>query len=171
MTQKDEAGIQLNFKKFDFMAATSAYDDIEKVTANCNLQDNLQHASTSGTQSDKSPVRTQTNQLSLEQGGGTVEQNSLNVKETHAYHESLFHNLAAEVEKVNLFNCKMNETNAELTTKLARYKNQEKCFEISQEKYEKLKGDQNWFDTLLIPLLSEYKPKDKEDHGDDECDT
>ncbi|GJU48994.1 hypothetical protein Tco_1218549 [Tanacetum coccineum] len=33
------------------------------------------------------------------------------------------------------------------------------------------KGGQNWFDTLLIPLLSEYKPKDKEDHGDNECDT
>ncbi|GJY67566.1 hypothetical protein Tco_0469804 [Tanacetum coccineum] len=30
---------------------------------------------------------------------------------------------------------------------------------------------QNWFDTLLIPLLSEYKPKDKEDHGDNKCDT
>ncbi|GKB13215.1 hypothetical protein Tco_0847138 [Tanacetum coccineum] len=32
------------------------------------------------------------------------------------------------------------------------------------------KGGQNWFDTLLIPLLSEYKLKDKEDHGDNECD-
>ncbi|GJR89431.1 hypothetical protein Tco_0213442 [Tanacetum coccineum] len=32
-------------------------------------------------------------------------------------------------------------------------------------------GGQNWFDTLLIPLLSEYKPKDKADHGDNECDT
>ncbi|GJU90719.1 hypothetical protein Tco_1303142 [Tanacetum coccineum] len=30
---------------------------------------------------------------------------------------------------------------------------------------------QNWFDALLIPLLSEYKPKDKEYHGDNECDT
>nr|GEY00293.1 hypothetical protein [Tanacetum cinerariifolium] len=29
---------------------------------------------------------------------------------------------------------------------------------------------QNWFDTLLILLLSEYKPMDK-DHGDNECDT
>ncbi|GJR98760.1 hypothetical protein Tco_0270934 [Tanacetum coccineum] len=31
-------------------------------------------------------------------------------------------------------------------------------------------GCQNWFDTLLNPLLSEYKPKDKEIHGDNECD-
>nr|GEV08699.1 hypothetical protein [Tanacetum cinerariifolium] len=32
-------------------------------------------------------------------------------------------------------------------------------------------GGQNWFNTLLIPLLFEYKPMDKEDHGDNECDT
>ncbi|GJX84590.1 gag-pol polyprotein [Tanacetum coccineum] len=75
---------------------------------------------------------------SVEQGGGTVEQHSANVKETRAYHESLFHNLAAEVEKVISINLKMKEKNAELTTELARYKNQERCFEISQEKYDKL---------------------------------
>ncbi|GJW16466.1 hypothetical protein Tco_0020599 [Tanacetum coccineum] len=63
---------------------------------------------------------------SVEQGGGTVEQHSANVKETHAYHESLFHNLAAKVEKVNLVNRKMKEKNAELTTELSRYKNQER---------------------------------------------
>ncbi|GKB30502.1 hypothetical protein Tco_0869903 [Tanacetum coccineum] len=32
----------------------------------------------------------------------------------------------------------MKETNAKLTTELAIYKNQEKCFEINQEKYDKL---------------------------------
>ncbi|GJZ35647.1 hypothetical protein Tco_0581464 [Tanacetum coccineum] len=30
-------------------------------------------------------------------------------------------------------------------------------------------GCQNWLDTLLIPFLSESKPKDKENHGDNEC--
>ncbi|GJZ40624.1 hypothetical protein Tco_0587510 [Tanacetum coccineum] len=39
---------------------------------------------------------------SVEQGGGTVEQHSANVEETRAYHESLFHNLAVEVEKSQL---------------------------------------------------------------------
>ncbi|GKC46303.1 hypothetical protein Tco_1064025 [Tanacetum coccineum] len=33
------------------------------------------------------------------------------------------------------------------------------------------KGCQNWFDTLLTPLLSEYNLEDKEDHRDNECDT
>nr|GEX00239.1 putative reverse transcriptase domain-containing protein [Tanacetum cinerariifolium] len=32
-------------------------------------------------------------------------------------------------------------------------------------------GGQNWFATLLISLLFEYKPMDKEDHGDNKCDT
>ncbi|GJV83506.1 retrovirus-related pol polyprotein from transposon TNT 1-94 [Tanacetum coccineum] len=179
IAQKEEAEIQLNFKEFDFMAAAGAYDEIEKVTANCNLQDNLQQASTSGTQSDKAlvydsdgsaevhhfekcydndifnmftqeeqytellepipePYQVQQNDsnvisavFSVEQSGGIVEQHSATVEETRAYHESLFHNLAAEVEKVNSVNSKMKETNADLTTELARYKN--------QEKYDKLK--------------------------------
>ncbi|GJQ94978.1 hypothetical protein Tco_0006117 [Tanacetum coccineum] len=46
---------------------------------------------------------------SVEQDGGTVEQHSANVEETRAYHESLFHNLAAKVEKVNSVNRKMKE--------------------------------------------------------------
>ncbi|GKE52086.1 hypothetical protein Tco_1487242, partial [Tanacetum coccineum] len=61
---------------------------------------------------------------SVEQGGEIVEQHSATVEETHAYHESLFHNLAAEVENVNSVNRKMKETNVELTTELGRYKNQ-----------------------------------------------
>ncbi|GJV42894.1 RNA-directed DNA polymerase, eukaryota, reverse transcriptase zinc-binding domain protein [Tanacetum coccineum] len=32
------------------------------------------------------------------------------------------------------------------------------------------KGMSKWLDTLLIPLLSEYKLKDKDNHGDNECD-
>nr|GEV43404.1 retrovirus-related Pol polyprotein from transposon TNT 1-94 [Tanacetum cinerariifolium] len=75
---------------------------------------------------------------SVEQSGGTVEQHPANVEETRALYDSLYHNLAIEVEKVNTVNRKLKETNAELTTELARYKNQEKCFEISQEKYDKL---------------------------------
>nr|GEX43971.1 hypothetical protein [Tanacetum cinerariifolium] len=74
----------------------------------------------------------------VEHSGGTVDQNLANVEATHAYFESLYNNLVTEVEKVNTVNRKMRETNAELTTKLARYKGNEKCFKINQEKYDKL---------------------------------
>ncbi|GJZ57261.1 retrovirus-related pol polyprotein from transposon TNT 1-94 [Tanacetum coccineum] len=57
---------------------------------------------------------------SMEQCRGTVEQNPAIVEETHAYFESLYNNLAIEVEKVNSVNRKIKETNAELTTELAR---------------------------------------------------
>ncbi|GKC87270.1 hypothetical protein Tco_1147919, partial [Tanacetum coccineum] len=125
-------------------------DEIEEVNANCILMANLQQASTSGTQSDKAPVY-DSNGLaendsnvtsvvsSVEQGGGTVEQHLENVEEIRILYDSLYNNSATEVEKVNSVNCKLRETNANLTTELARYKNQEKFFEISKEKYDKLK--------------------------------
>nr|GEV72684.1 hypothetical protein [Tanacetum cinerariifolium] len=75
---------------------------------------------------------------SVEQSGKRVEQHPANVEETLVLYDSLYNNLAIEVEKVNTVNHKLKETNAELTTELARFKHQEKCFEISQEKYDKL---------------------------------
>nr|GEX99641.1 retrovirus-related Pol polyprotein from transposon TNT 1-94 [Tanacetum cinerariifolium] len=74
---------------------------------------------------------------SVEQSGETVEQHPANIEETCVLYDSLYNNLAIEVEKVNTVNRNLRETNVELTIELARYKNQEKCFEISQEKYDK----------------------------------
>nr|GFA41561.1 hypothetical protein [Tanacetum cinerariifolium] len=76
---------------------------------------------------------------SVEQDGRTIDQHPVTVEETHAYFESLYNNLAIKVKKVNTVNRKLRETNTDLTTELVRYRNQEKCFEISQEKYDKLK--------------------------------
>nr|GEV54041.1 hypothetical protein [Tanacetum cinerariifolium] len=122
--QKEEAGIQLQAEEFDLMAA---------------------QASTSGTQTDKASVydsdgsaENDNNVTSVEQSGETAEQHLTNFEETRALYDTLYHNLAIEVEKVNSVNQNLKETNADLTTKLARFKNQEKCFEISQEKYDKL---------------------------------
>ncbi|GKB80808.1 hypothetical protein Tco_0947703 [Tanacetum coccineum] len=56
IAQKKEAGIQLNYEEFNFMVAAGAYDELEKVNVNCTLLDNLQQASTSGTQIDSAPV-------------------------------------------------------------------------------------------------------------------
>nr|GEV28694.1 hypothetical protein [Tanacetum cinerariifolium] len=63
---------------------------------------------------------------SVQQGGETVEQHPINFEETHALYESIYHNLAIEVEKVNSVNRKLKETNVDMTTELARYKNQER---------------------------------------------
>nr|GEX69944.1 hypothetical protein [Tanacetum cinerariifolium] len=75
---------------------------------------------------------------SVEQSGEIVEQHPANFEETCALYDSLYQNLAIEVEKFNTVNRKLKETNVDLTTELVRFKNQEKCFEIIQEKYDKL---------------------------------
>nr|GEW33543.1 hypothetical protein [Tanacetum cinerariifolium] len=138
MAQEEEAGIQSIQEEFNFMASVDTYEEIEKVTANCNLQDNLQQASTSGTQSDKAPVydtdgsAEYTELLEPISEPHQVPQNDSNVISKVSSVEQ-----ASEVEKVNSVNRKMKETNAELTTELARYKNQEKydklerCYEKS----------------------------------------
>nr|GEX32790.1 hypothetical protein [Tanacetum cinerariifolium] len=56
ITQKEEAGIQLQAEEFDLMAAATDLDEIKEVNTNCILMANLQQASTSGTQTDKAPV-------------------------------------------------------------------------------------------------------------------
>nr|GEU33871.1 reverse transcriptase domain-containing protein [Tanacetum cinerariifolium] len=141
IAQKEEAGIQLQAKEFDLMADVANLDDIEEVNANYILMANLQQASTSGNQIDKAPVYDSDGSAevtNVEQNGEIVEQHLINFEETRALYESLYQNLAIEVEKVDSVNRKLKETNADLTTELARFKNQEKCFEISQEKYDKL---------------------------------
>ncbi|GJS96042.1 hypothetical protein Tco_0803010 [Tanacetum coccineum] len=56
IAQKEEAGIQFQAEEFDLMAAAADLDEIEAVNANYILMANLQQASTSGTQTDKSPI-------------------------------------------------------------------------------------------------------------------
>nr|GEX60807.1 hypothetical protein [Tanacetum cinerariifolium] len=126
IAQKEEAGIPLTFEEFDFMATIDRSAEVH-LSENCHENDIFNMF---------------TQEEHVEQGGRTVEQQSITVEEIHTYHESLFHNLVAEVKKVNSVNHKMKETNADLTTEFARYKNQEKCFEISQEKYDKLERAQ-----------------------------
>ncbi|GJR75409.1 hypothetical protein Tco_0087774 [Tanacetum coccineum] len=70
-------------------------DEIEEVNANCILMANLQQALTS----TKLPSMIQTDQLSVEQEGGTVDQHPATIEETRAYFESSYNNLALEVEK------------------------------------------------------------------------
>nr|GEY00064.1 hypothetical protein [Tanacetum cinerariifolium] len=121
IAQKEDAGIQLQVEEYDLMAAAADLKEIEEQVP----------------QNDNNVISKVTD---VEQGGETVEQHLANFEETHALYDSLYQNLAVEVEKVNSVNRKLKETNADLTTELARYKNQERCFEISQEKYDKLES-------------------------------
>nr|GFC27512.1 hypothetical protein [Tanacetum cinerariifolium] len=121
MAQKEKAGIQLQAEEFDLMAQEEQYTELLK-----RILESHQVP-----QNDNNGISEVT---SVEQSGETVEQHPANFEETRVLYDSLYHNLETEVEKVNTVNHKLKETNPELTTELARFKNQEKCFEISQEK-------------------------------------
>ncbi|GKE18350.1 hypothetical protein Tco_1425927 [Tanacetum coccineum] len=56
IAQMEEAGIQLTQEEFYFIDDAGACEEIKRVNANCTLKDNLQQASTSGTQTDKALV-------------------------------------------------------------------------------------------------------------------
>ncbi|GJR62883.1 retrovirus-related pol polyprotein from transposon TNT 1-94 [Tanacetum coccineum] len=142
IAQKEEVGIQLQAEEFDLMVATADLDEIEEVNANCILMANLQQASTSG--------------------GGTIEQHPVNVEETRVLYDSLYNNLTTGVEKVKSVNHKLRETNADLTTELATYKNQEKCFEISKEKYDKLESSSKQITALNEEIYNLNKKLSKE---------
>nr|GEY49052.1 hypothetical protein [Tanacetum cinerariifolium] len=143
IAQKEEAGIQLQAEEFDFMAVVGDLDEIEEVNANCILMENLQHASTSGTQLDKAPIydidssTENDNHVtsvapSMVQSRGTVETSSAPNEETRAHQETVYRNLIDQVTQVNMVNCNMRATNAELKYELARYKIQEQRIEIKK---------------------------------------
>ncbi|GJR49834.1 retrovirus-related pol polyprotein from transposon TNT 1-94 [Tanacetum coccineum] len=130
IAQKEEAVIELQAEEFDLVAAA---------------------ASTLGTQTDKAPVydsdgltkndnNVSPKDSNMEHSGEIVEQHPDIVEETRAFFESLYNNLVIEFVKVNTANCKMKEANVDLTTKLARYKGQEKSFKFNQAKFDELEN-------------------------------
>nr|GEW58339.1 reverse transcriptase domain-containing protein [Tanacetum cinerariifolium] len=145
-------------EEYDLMAAAADLDEIEEVNANYgsaevheNCDDNeIFNMFTQEEQYNEllEPIlephqvpQIDNNDISevtsVELSRETVEQHPANFEETRALYDSLHQNLAIEVEKVNSVNRKLKETNVDLTTELARFKNQKRCFEISQEKYDK----------------------------------
>nr|GEW97224.1 hypothetical protein [Tanacetum cinerariifolium] len=134
IAQKEEAGIQLQAEEFDFMATAGDLDEIKEVNANCILMANLQQASTSGTQLDKAPVYDTDGSAEYGAKWGTIETISDPNEETHAHQETVYRNLINQVAQVNMVNCIMRATNAELKSELARYKIQEQRIEIKKKK-------------------------------------
>nr|GEY32474.1 retrovirus-related Pol polyprotein from transposon TNT 1-94 [Tanacetum cinerariifolium] len=120
-------------------------DEKEEVNANCIFMANLQHASTS----DLLVLIPKTQLVphnenhvtsiapSVVQSRGTVETSFAPNEETCAHQETIYGNLVDQVAQVNMVNCNMRETDAELKSELARYKIQEQRIKISQEKYDK----------------------------------
>ncbi|GJY73014.1 hypothetical protein Tco_0477445 [Tanacetum coccineum] len=123
-------------------------DEIEEVNANCILMANLRQASTSGTQIDKAPFYDSDGSTEVHHYDNCYNNDIFNMFTQEEQYTELLEpipkphqvqqNDSNVISKVNSVNRRMKETNADLTTELARYKNQEKCFEISQEKYDKL---------------------------------
>nr|GEV62095.1 hypothetical protein [Tanacetum cinerariifolium] len=108
---KEEVGIQLQAEEYDLMAAVADLDEIKEYT---ELRKPIPE-SHQVPQNDNDIIYEVT---SVEQGEEIVEQHSVNFEETRALYDSLYHNLAIEVEKVNSVNRNLKETNADLTLSL-----------------------------------------------------
>nr|GEW29847.1 retrovirus-related Pol polyprotein from transposon TNT 1-94 [Tanacetum cinerariifolium] len=94
---------------------------------------------------------------SLEQSRETVEQHPVNIEETRALYDSLYQNLAFEVEKFNTVNRKLKETNAELTTELEK----STVFFLLEEK-KRLKSDFKTSEDELLDKQIQLEKKIKE---------
>nr|GEW76712.1 hypothetical protein [Tanacetum cinerariifolium] len=138
IAQKEEVGIQLLAEEFDFMAVAGDLDEIEEVNANCIAVYGSTRAYSCTTTSATNDNHVTFVAPSMVQSGGTVETSFAPNEETRAHQETVYHNLVDQVAQVNMVNCNMRATNAELKFELARYKIQEQRVKISQEKYDKL---------------------------------
>ncbi|GJY54940.1 retrovirus-related pol polyprotein from transposon TNT 1-94 [Tanacetum coccineum] len=116
IAQKEEAGIQLTQEEFDFMADAGAYEDIKKVNANCTLKDNLQQASTSGTQTDKAPIY---------DSGGSAEINAL--------HLSSAKTITTLNEEIANLNKTLSKENSTVSSLLEENKNLKSDFKIRED--------------------------------------
>ncbi|GKC68129.1 hypothetical protein Tco_1100727 [Tanacetum coccineum] len=76
---QNEAWIQLNFEEFDFMATAGTSDEIEEANVNYTLKDNLQQASTLGTQTDSAPVYYSDGSAEVHQSGNCYDNDIFNM--------------------------------------------------------------------------------------------
>ncbi|GKC76672.1 retrovirus-related pol polyprotein from transposon TNT 1-94 [Tanacetum coccineum] len=157
IAQKKEAGIQLQAKEFNFMVVVGDFDKIEEVIANCILMANLhkhrhwifnmftqEEQYTDLLEPIPEPHQVQQNDSdvisaisSMEQGGGTVEQNPASIEETRALYDSLYNNLAIEVDSAKMITT-LNEEIANLNNQLSKEKS---IVSSLQEEKKKLKSD------------------------------
>nr|GEX22511.1 hypothetical protein [Tanacetum cinerariifolium] len=162
--------IQFTFEEVDFMAAAGSCEKTERANANCTLENNWQQASTSEErytellESIPEPHQVKQNDSNVilavsnvKQGRGIVEQHSTTIEEKCVYHESLFHNLVAEDEKVKSVIHKLKDSNVELTTELARYENQVERFQAQLGDQKGKSKDTPYVLDTLDPLPQKLK--------------
>nr|GEU62893.1 hypothetical protein [Tanacetum cinerariifolium] len=149
IAQKEEAGIQLQAEEFDLMAAAADLDEIEEYT---ELLEPISEPH-QVPQNDNNVIH---EVASEEQSGGTLEQHPVNFEETRTLYDSLYKNLAIEVEKVNSVNRKLKETNADLTTELARFKNKKSVLKLVKKNMTNLK------DVINTKFVGDFKSLAKE---------
>nr|GFC63687.1 hypothetical protein [Tanacetum cinerariifolium] len=121
IAQKEEAGIQLQAEEFDFMAAAGDLDEIEEKEQYTDLLKPIP---------EPQLVPQNDNHVnsvapSMMQSRGTVETSFAPNEETRAHQKTVYRHLVDQVAQVNMVNCNMRATNAELKSELARYKIQE----------------------------------------------
>nr|GEX19958.1 hypothetical protein [Tanacetum cinerariifolium] len=106
---------------------------------------------------------------SVEQDGETVEQHPANFEETRTLYESLYQNLAIEVEKVNSVNLKLKETNVDMTTELQEEKQieEEQAAKAQNLKIPVCYNDDDDYNSAITP----NEPVDSLSMGDEHLDT
>nr|GEZ53921.1 hypothetical protein [Tanacetum cinerariifolium] len=176
IAQKEEAGIQLQVEEYDLMAAAADLDEIEEVNANCILMANLQQASTSGTQTDSVLVYDTDGSTEVHENCDDNEIFNMFTQEEQytellepipeSYQVPQNDNVvisedtsveqAIEVEKVNSVNRKLKETNADMTTELARYKNPSHVYKLKKALYGLKQAPRAWYDELSKFLLQNH---------------
>ncbi|GJX46375.1 hypothetical protein Tco_0271565 [Tanacetum coccineum] len=138
IAQEEEAGIQSTQEEFKFMTASDAHEEIKRVKVNCTLEDTLQQATTSGTQSDNAPVY---------DSDGSAEV----PKDENVHDHDIFNMLTQEVQYTNL-QTELDRTKQKLETCIIKkekeyatlwnnwYKKYEEC------KYDKISYDKAYND-------------------------
>nr|GEW34740.1 hypothetical protein [Tanacetum cinerariifolium] len=126
-------GIQLQAEEYDLMVVVADLEEIKEVNANCILMANLQQASTSdgSAENDNDVISEDT---SVEQGGEIVKQHPANFEETRALYESLYQNLAIEVEKISELNKQLSKEISTVTSFLEEKKKLKSDFKTREDK-------------------------------------
>ncbi|GKD01912.1 hypothetical protein Tco_1172186 [Tanacetum coccineum] len=161
-------GIQLQAKKFDLIAAAGDIDAIEEVNANCILMENLQQASTSGTQTDKAFVYGLDGSTEVHKYENSNNNEIFNMFTKKEQYTKLLedtsepHLVKQDDNNVILVDSSMAHNGGELEQHLATLSKEKSTISYLQEERKKLKDDFKTRENELFDKLIESEKKIKE---------